>query len=52
MIRKTQHYQKMYVKSWSGVYKDNHTETHLVTTYWFLFIPVLKIKKVIHTTIK
>jgi len=40
MIRKTQHHRKMYVKSWDAGFKDTHIERHLVTTYWFLFIPI------------
>ena len=40
MIRKIQHHRKMYVKSWDAGLKGNHLERHLVTTYWFLFIPI------------
>lgn len=44
MIRKIQHMKIMRVKSGikmlPDLRKDTHIETHLVTTYWFLFIPI------------
>ncbi len=41
MIKKTEHKRKMYVKSFNTAFKGNlHLEIHLVTTYWFLFIPI------------
>jgi hypothetical protein len=42
MIRKIQHHRKMYVKSFDAGFDKTHIEKHLVTTYWFLFIPIWK----------
>ena len=47
MIRKIQHHQKMYVKTYDAGFKDTHVEMHLVTTYWFLFIPIFKTKTLV-----
>lgn len=44
MIIKTQHHRKMYVKSFdAGFVEKTHIEKHLVTTYWFLFIPMYRV---------
>jgi len=51
MIRKTQHHQKMYVKSFDSGYKETHIENHLVTTYWFLFIPIFRTKILLTTNL-
>jgi hypothetical protein len=39
MIRKIQHHQNMYVLSFDAGNKT-HIERHLVTTWYFLFIPI------------
>lgn len=55
MIRKTEHERKMFVKSWvksdRGTRIEQHIENHLVTTYWFLFIPVFRVIKIISSNI-
>lgn len=49
MIRKIQHVQKMWAKDHSvKAYKDKiHLENHIVTTWYFLFIPIFKSKKLV-----
>jgi hypothetical protein len=44
MIRKIQHHSKEIVMSIRGG-GAKHMERHIVTTYWFLFIPIWQIKK-------
>jgi len=51
MIRKVQHEQKMWVKSFDMGYTDTHIEKHLVTTYWILFIPIWQTKKLLTSNI-
>jgi hypothetical protein len=51
MIRKIQHYQRMHVKSYNSGYKQTHTELHLITTYYFLFIPIMVTKKLLSSNI-
>lgn len=46
LITKTQHEQNMYSKSFDAGFKNKtHLERHIVTTYWFLFIPIYRNKK-------
>ena len=42
MIRIIQHERKMHVKSFDAGFGGTHIEKHLVTTYWFLFIPIFR----------
>lgn len=54
MIRRIQHKHKSIVKTW--VNNDNHKdeyhfETHLVTTYYLLFIPIYSSKTLLQSTI-
>lgn len=42
MIRKVEHIRKMYVKTFDAGFGNTHIEKHLVTTYWFLFIPIYR----------
>jgi len=45
MIKRTEHKRKMYVKSFdkAKAFEDkHHSEMHLVTTYWLLFIPIYR----------
>ncbi len=51
MIRKTQHYRKMFIKSFDLGFDKTHIETHLITTYWFLFIPILKTSIILSSNI-
>jgi len=51
MIIKTEHYQKMYIKSWDAGFDETHIETHKIIMYWFLFIPIFKYKKIISNQI-
>ena len=39
MIRKIQHQQRMSVKSFKNG-MNKHIENHMVTTWYFLFIPI------------
>jgi hypothetical protein len=41
MIRKTQHAKFTRAKS-GGLNKGCHTEKHIITTYWLLFIPIYR----------
>jgi hypothetical protein len=46
IITKTEHIQRMYAKTFDAGFKEKtHIETHLITTYWFLFLPVFKTKQ-------
>jgi hypothetical protein len=50
MIRRIEHKRKMYVKSFDSGFKDiSHLETHLVTTYWLLFIPIYRSIKLLNS---
>ena len=41
MITKVEHKRKMWVKDFDAGFRDKtHLEVHLVTTYWFLFLPL------------
>jgi len=51
LFRKIQHIEKMYAKSWDAGFKDTHIETHTVTTYWFLFLPIIKTKKLLSSNL-
>lgn len=50
MFRKTERRAKTFNKTWANRFKgrttefdkDAHLEIHLITTYWFLFIPIYK----------
>ena len=44
MIRKIEHQQNMYTLSFDAGYKKTHIERHLVTTWYFLFIPIYRSK--------
>lgn len=50
MIRKTQHLQIMWVKDHSEYVSEDkiHLENHIVTTWYFLFIPIFKSKILNH----
>ncbi len=49
IIRITQHKGKMLTKDHSVYVEtdEHHWEQHLVTTVWFLFIPIFKFKKLL-----
>lgn len=50
MIKITQHQQIMWVRDHSEYITGGdtvHRERHLVTTVWFLFIPLFKLRKFI-----
>jgi len=49
-MKKTEQHQRGYVKTFNNS-ERTHIETYLITTYWFLFIPVYKTKVVINSTI-
>lgn len=52
MIRRTQHKKRMDVMSFNDKYsKKKHIELHLITTYWFLFIPIYINKKFIDSNL-
>jgi hypothetical protein len=46
VFKKTSHYQKSFHVTYYRDKKNRHIETHLVTTYWFLFIPIYRIYKI------
>lgn len=50
LLRKIEHHQQMWVKNTSEYVPNDetHLEHHIVTTYWFLFIPIYKSKKLIN----
>jgi hypothetical protein len=52
MIRKIQHHQKMYYKSYDIGFKSQiHQEKHLVTTWYFLFIQIYQFKELLTTNL-
>lgn len=52
MFRKTEHKRKMYLKTFDAGFKnESHLELHLITTYWFLFIPIYRNVKLIISNI-
>jgi len=46
IIRKTQNNKKKFSKSWVSRSKESHIETYIVTTWWFLFIPIIRTFKI------
>lgn len=44
LITKTQCKRKTYVKDYNTTKYDDsiHREIHIITTYWFLFIPIYR----------
>ena len=52
MVRKTEHYKRMFAKTFNSGFADKtHIETHKVTIYWVLFIPIFISKTIVSSNI-
>ena len=52
MIKKIEHKKQMYVPNIDKYKRDKkHIEEHLVTTWYFLFIPIFQTKKLLTSTL-
>jgi hypothetical protein len=52
MITKTEHRKRSYSITGPSKYDEKkHIEDHLITTYWFLFIPIYRYKELVSTNL-